>query len=461
MADSGAYVLSIDALEEMRNALLRYQGDARSTLPQMATAFGRTEERLRERAEYWRRQLQTAERNYALALDNLRRCEASGTRDRNGRHQAPDCRRDTEMLASARRQVDHVRQQLATVQQLTRQFRELQVEHSHNVQRFTYNLDHQIPSACTFLRSHRNALLAYIQTNAPRTSVAAPSPSTGARQAAVLAGVMTGAATVTLAALMEALRSRTATRPSPPNESASAVDGEATPQLYVMPGTEGVTVVVANTPSTQTGPLPDTLSGYVTAQLPTSRAIVTVSPDAQDDIALFTNPSGSTWVRVDHSPELLDLLYRSFPGLRSFIGPRGKTIVLIRTSAIDDQDTYVHSDADFKKASPAEIETAYHLLIHIVLPLLAVGAAPDDFDRIDELTQRAFPNSLRRVYDLFYGDEAIRLEQRVGGWSINHGYHRFNVAKSLGLPYIPANLIAEEEHDGSTSERGGGDHGDG
>lgn len=453
MADKGAYVLSIDALEEMRNALLRYQGDVRSTLPQMTAAFGRTEARIRERAEYWRRQLQAAERNHTIAQGNLRSCESSGTRDKNGRYQAPDCRHEASALASARHQLDHTQQRHTTVQQLIKQFGELQAEYARRVQRVSHTLNHQIPAACAFLQAHRNALFAYIQVNAPRTSPVQPSQVAGTAHSVVLAEAAADAAAVTLASIVAGSRAEGEQHSLDHAEHDPAWRSNAIPQVYVLPGAAGVAVVVTNAPGNQEGKLPNAIGSYVAAQTPDVRTIVSVNQNALDDIALFTHPSGSNWTRVTGSAELLDYLYQSFPDIRSSVGPRGDTIVLTSVNEIDDRDSYVRSDADFKKAGPAELETAFQLLIYTVLPLVAVGAVAEDFDRIDEHSQRSYPNSLRRVYDLFYGSEATRLEPRTGGWGIDHGYHRLNMARRMALPYIPARHIPIEDNSSTTSTR--------
>jgi hypothetical protein len=44
----------------------------------------------------------------------------------------------------------------------------------------------------------------------------------------------------------------------------------------------------------------------------------------------------------------------------------------------------------------------------------------------------------RRVYDWFYGSEAVRLDWYQGKYTITNGKHRIELARRLGLSYIPA-----------------------
>ena len=83
---------------------------------------------------------------------------------------------------------------------------------------------------------------------------------------------------------------------------------------------------------------------------------------------------------------------------------------------------------EYQEADLADIQ-------HSLGRLDEVRAAAKD-GTIDQLADND-PDA-RRIYDFFYGGEAIRLDWAGDHYEINGGKHRIALARELGLPNIPA-----------------------
>ena len=73
-------------------------------------------------------------------------------------------------------------------------------------------------------------------------------------------------------------------------------------------------------------------------------------------------------------------------------------------------------------------------------PAVRQGADGDDFARLDAERGLAYEHGYRRVYDAFYGNDAIRLERVGDTYQVVNGYHRLFVARELGLATVPARV---------------------
>jgi hypothetical protein len=135
--------------------------------------------------------------------------------------------------------------------------------------------------------------------------------------------------------------------------------------------------------------------------------------------------------------------------------PGGSTGVDIRTPAaggtedvsvgrIDISDTYVHDMADFEKVSHDEMVEGFRKLEEVVRPAVRQGAGGDYFSQLDAERGLDYPHGFRRIYDAFYGNDAIRLERVGDTYQVMNGYHRLFVAKELRLESVPARVIVPE-----------------
>ena len=68
------------------------------------------------------------------------------------------------------------------------------------------------------------------------------------------------------------------------------------------------------------------------------------------------------------------------------------------------------------------------------------GKCRDDFWSEDQKNGMDWAHGKERVYDLFYGNDPIKLDKEGDHYDIVSGRHRIYAAKALGLETIPARL---------------------
>ncbi len=76
-----------------------------------------------------------------------------------------------------------------------------------------------------------------------------------------------------------------------------------------------------------------------------------------------------------------------------------------------------------------------------IKPLVDQGYTGDDFYKLDQANRLDYAHGQQRIYDLYYGDDAIRLTKDGDKYDITHGRHRIFAAKELGLKTIPASVV--------------------
>jgi hypothetical protein len=69
------------------------------------------------------------------------------------------------------------------------------------------------------------------------------------------------------------------------------------------------------------------------------------------------------------------------------------------------------------------------------------GKTAEDFSREDEIAGLDHQHGRRRLYDLYYGEDSIRVGTDGGEYTIDHGQHRIFAAKHAGLETIPVRLL--------------------
>ncbi len=120
-------------------------------------------------------------------------------------------------------------------------------------------------------------------------------------------------------------------------------------------------------------------------------------------------------------------------------------IVDVPLTEIQDADSTVHGPDDFQKIPYEQVVAGLQKLNDVIRPGVAGGQGPDDFSRLDEEGGVSYEHGYRRIYDAFYGADAIRLERYANAYHVINGYHRLLVAKQLGFESLPARVAERPE----------------
>jgi hypothetical protein len=107
---------------------------------------------------------------------------------------------------------------------------------------------------------------------------------------------------------------------------------------------------------------------------------------------------------------------------------------------IDLSDSYVHSPADFKKVPYDTMVDGLGKLNAVVLPAVRRGATDEHFAQLDRDHGLDYSHGYQRVYDAFFGTDAIRLDRVGDRYRVISGYHRLTVARDLGIPTLPVRI---------------------
>jgi len=91
----------ISTLTDLQAALGRFASGTQECLSAAEAEIRRTLEWLIERVHHWQREVERARREVARAEADLRQCEASGYRDRDGYYHRSDCSHEARVLARA------------------------------------------------------------------------------------------------------------------------------------------------------------------------------------------------------------------------------------------------------------------------------------------------------------------------------------------------------------------------
>ena len=75
-------------------------------------------------------------------------------------------------------------------------------------------------------------------------------------------------------------------------------------------------------------------------------------------------------------------------------------------------------------------------------PAVEQGAGSDYFAHLDAERGIDYSRGFQRVYDAFYGNDAIRLDRVGDTYQVVNGYHRLYVAKQIGISIVPARVTA-------------------
>lgn len=74
-------------------------------------------------------------------------------------------------------------------------------------------------------------------------------------------------------------------------------------------------------------------------------------------------------------------------------------------------------------------------------PLIQQGYTGDDFSAEDAVNRLDYEHGRRRIYDLYYGNDPIRVDKDGDHYDIISGRHRVFAAKEVGLETVPARVV--------------------
>lgn len=102
----------------------------------------------------------------------------------------------------------------------------------------------------------------------------------------------------------------------------------------------------------------------------------------------------------------------------------------------------VEDAGDFEKVSPDEVKAGL-MRLQEMKPAIASGegASTDYWREFDRQRGLAYPDGYQKVYDSFYGHDAIRLDKDGDQYDIVNGRHRIFVARQMGMDTVPARVI--------------------
>ena len=142
--------------------------------------------------------------------------------------------------------------------------------------------------------------------------------------------------------------------------------------------------------------------------------ILSLSENSIQDLEKIELPKGFKWVRLDE----------------------------ISDSELKD----VSSETDFRKVSYAEMKNGLERFEKEILSVLTETPKnfnADYFEKIDLKNEDAYLNGKTKIFNVFFGDEFIKVERFAGDSkyeSVVNGRHRLKVAKDLGWKVIPAQV---------------------
>lgn len=117
-------------------------------------------------------------------------------------------------------------------------------------------------------------------------------------------------------------------------------------------------------------------------------------------------------------------------------------IQMVDLDRIDLSNSPVANMGDFHKVSAQEMQEGLRKLEDVVAPAVAQGADGDYFSRLDTAQGLDYAHGYRRIYDAFYGQDCIRLDQVGDHYQVVNGYHRLFLARQMGIKSLPARVIA-------------------
>lgn len=105
----------------------------------------------------------------------------------------------------------------------------------------------------------------------------------------------------------------------------------------------------------------------------------------------------------------------------------------------------ISSAADFSKVSESEMRAGLQRFQEM-RPTIENGAGNNSDYWADQDRQRGleYANGYQRIYDAFYGRDAIQVEKNGDNYDIINGRHRIWLAKQMGIDNLPMRVVEKE-----------------
>lgn len=108
----------------------------------------------------------------------------------------------------------------------------------------------------------------------------------------------------------------------------------------------------------------------------------------------------------------------------------------------------VSGSADFKKVSEPEMRAGIEKLQEM-RPVIesGLGANSDYWADYDRRRGLEYVGGYQRVYEAFYGDDCIKVNDDGGSYDIDNGRHRIWLAKRMGVRQLPMRIIKRKKYE--------------
>ena len=165
-----AHVRSIQALEDLKGALGRFDGEAQMALQAAEQEVRRTLDWLQERLNYWRSEVQRRREEVRQAQADLASCLASGYYE-DGHYYEPDCSAEEQALYQAQVRLHEAEAELRNVQRWMKAVGDAVAAYRTQAQRLGRLIATDLPKANAFLEHKIAELQAYLAVAAPTGAV--------------------------------------------------------------------------------------------------------------------------------------------------------------------------------------------------------------------------------------------------------------------------------------------------
>lgn len=164
---SSVNVRSIEAIDDMRVALVRFSGETQEALGAADQEIQRTLDWLAERQNHWQREVDRAQSAIEHARHALTRCQNSGYRNEQGRYHAPDCSAYEQRLIRAQKQLYMAESELRNVQQWKHRVQQATADYQRAARRVATFLECELPKGVASLDKSKAILQSYLETSMP------------------------------------------------------------------------------------------------------------------------------------------------------------------------------------------------------------------------------------------------------------------------------------------------------
>jgi flagellar biosynthesis regulator FlaF len=335
---NSAHVISIQYLVDLRIAIGQFREETQQSLSSIDIEIRRSQEWLKQKHDYWRKQVEHRKEEVSRAQQALSHCRSTKN---------SDCRSVQNKLAEALRALREAEKELETVRYWSQVIQQAITDYQKQAYRLEQQLQQDIPKAGTFLGRKIEELKGYM----------AVSPISG------------GVVSTTYASSTE----------------------------------------------------------HILAQIDESQKEISL----RGELALPLSDE-----MLDGQPKNKQDMMWQEKGIQN-------VPVKYLIHCLDGERSHVKSKEDFDKVSYdyEDMVEGFRKLNSVVLPGVQEGASGDDFSQMDAQQGLDNEHGYRRIYDVFYGQDAIHVNKLGENcYDIDNGYHRIFVARDMGLETIPAKV---------------------